>query len=70
MLSLRIMEADFFETILTAASCPVATCFASRTRPVAPLPNVLPSCQGPTRVFLRPFADVVDMAEFRSGLSW
>lgn len=62
------MAADFFDTIFIAAACPVTACLANLTRPVAPLPNVLPNCQGPTCVFRFPFpeaVEVVDIAEFR-----
>ncbi len=71
MLALCTRAADFFDTIFIAAACPVRACFASLTLPVAPLPNVLPSCHGPTCVFLRDLAEtveVVEMAEFRFEL--
>ena len=71
MLALCTSAADFFETILMAAACPVIECLASLTRPVAPLPKVLPSCHGPTCVFrldLAEMVDVVEMAEFRFEL--
>ena len=71
MLALCTSAADFFETILMAAACPVIECLASLTLPVAPLPKVLPSCHGPTCVFRLDFADVVEVveiAEFRFEL--
>jgi hypothetical protein len=66
-----------FGTILTAASCPVWTFFASRTRPVLrnsphcekvpelPRPSVLPNLQGPTCIFLFPslFVEVPEQAD-------
>lgn len=67
ILSLCTIAADFFDTIFIAAAWPVMACLASLTRPVAPLPRVLPSCHGPTCVFRFPFpeaVDVVDIAEF------
>jgi hypothetical protein len=63
MLALCTSAADFFETILMAAACPVMACLASLTLPVAPLPKVLPSCHGPTCVFRLDFADVVEVVE-------
>lgn len=57
------MAADFFETILIAANCPVTECFASLTRPLTPVPSVLPSCHGPTCVFLLPWLVIIDAAD-------
>ena len=73
MLALWTSAADFLETILIAAVCPVRECLASRTRPVAPFPNVLPNCHGPTWVFrldLAEAVDVVEMAELRFDSGW
>ena len=70
-LALCTSAADFLDTIFMAAACPVMACFASLTLPVAPLPNVLPSCHGPTCVFRLDFVETVEaveMAEFRLEL--
>jgi hypothetical protein len=72
ILALCTSAADFFDTIFTAAACPVMACLASLTLPVAPLPKVRPSCHGPTCVFRLDFAEiveVVEIAEFRFELA-